>query len=112
MVTKFIDNEEAIYKYMPEDLTSKRTEVEVNDEEPTFVSYRRAHRSHASSSKYSNKKGKKKKGRKEKSKSITIREGDTLSEIAKRNKVSVKQLRRLNGIKGSNIRAGKKIKIK
>ena len=112
MVTKFIDNEEAIYKYMPEDLTSKRTEVEVNDEEPTFVSYRRAHRSHASSSKYSNKKGKKKKGRKEKSKSITIREGDTLSQIAKRNKVSVKQLRRLNGIKGSNIRAGKKIKIK
>lgn len=112
MVTRFIDNEEAIYKYMPEDLTSKRTEVEVNDEEPTFVSYRRAHRSHASSSKYSNKKGKKKKGRKEKSKSITIREGDTLSEIAKRNKVSVKQLRRLNGIKGSNIRAGKKIKIK
>jgi len=46
------------------------------------------------------------------SKSVTIREGDTLSEIAQRNKISVKKLRRLNGIKGNNIRAGKKIKIK
>lgn len=112
MVTKFVDNEETIYRYMPETLTNKRTEVEINDEEPTFVSYRRAYRSYTSSSKHSSKKGKKKKERKQRSKSVTIREGDTLSEIAKRNKISVKQLRRLNGIKGSNIRAGKKIKVK
>ena len=112
LITKFIDNEDSIYNYKPDDLTSKRTEVEVNDEEPTIVRYRRVHKSYTSSSKYSSKKGRKKKERKERSKSVTIREGDTLSEIAQRNKISVKKLRRLNGIKGNNIRAGKKIKIK
>ena len=112
LITKFIDNEDSIYNYKPDDLTSKRTEVEVNDEEPTIVRYHRVHKSYTSSSKYSGKKGRKKKERKERSKSVTIREGDTLSEIAQRNKISVKKLRRLNGIKGNNIRAGKKIKIK
>ena len=35
-----------------------------------------------------------------------------LSEIAERNHTTVGKLRKLNGIKGSNIRAGKKIKVK
>ena len=35
-----------------------------------------------------------------------------LSEIAERNHTTVSKLRKLNGIKGSNIRAGKKIKVK
>ena len=42
----------------------------------------------------------------------TVRNGDTLSEIAERNHTTVGKLRKLNGIKGSNIRAGKKIKVK
>ena len=41
-----------------------------------------------------------------------MRNGDTLSEIAERNHTTVSKLRKLNGIKGSNIRAGKKIKVK
>src|SRR3712207_9379594 len=45
-------------------------------------------------------------------KSITIREGDTLSEIAHRNHTTVSKLKRLNGISGSSIRAGKKLKVK
>ena len=40
-----------------------------------------------------------------------IRNGETLGGIAAKYHVSVKQLRRLNGIKGSNIRAGKSIRI-
>ena len=36
----------------------------------------------------------------------------SLSEIAERNHTTVGKLRKLNGIKGSNIRAGKKIKVK
>ena len=50
--------------------------------------------------------------RKQGSKSITIKNGDTLSEIAARNGTTVKKLRKLNGIKGNSIRAGKKIKVK
>lgn len=41
----------------------------------------------------------------------TIREGDTLSGIAKKFHCSVKQLQAWNGLKGDNIRAGKKLKI-
>ena len=37
---------------------------------------------------------------------------DTLSEIAARNNTTVKKLKKLNGIKGSNIRKGKKIRVK
>ncbi len=43
---------------------------------------------------------------------VTIRQGDTLGAIAKRNGTTVAKLRRLNGIKGSSIRAGKKIRVR
>ena len=46
------------------------------------------------------------------SKNVTIRQGDTLSEIARRNGTTVRKLKKLNKISGSNIRAGKKIRIK
>ncbi len=52
------------------------------------------------------------KSRSKRSKSVTIKNGDTLSEIAERNHTTVSKLRKLNGIKGNNIRAGKKIKVK
>lgn len=45
-------------------------------------------------------------------KRVTIRKGDTLSEIAERNHTTVKRLRQLNGIRGNNIRAGKKIRVR
>ncbi|MFA6873029.1 MAG: transglycosylase SLT domain-containing protein [Bacteroidaceae bacterium] len=41
----------------------------------------------------------------------TIRKGDTLLSIASRYGVTVKQLQKMNGIKGHSIRAGKSIKI-
>ncbi len=43
---------------------------------------------------------------------VTIRKGDTLGAIARRNGTTVAKLRRLNGIKGNNIRAGKKIRVR
>ena len=46
------------------------------------------------------------------SKSITIRQGDNLEAIAKRNGTTVAQLRKLNGLKNDRIRAGKKLKVK
>lgn len=42
----------------------------------------------------------------------TIKSGETLGSIARRYGVTVAQLRRLNGIKGSNIRAGRSIRIR
>lgn len=112
LVGKFIDNEDSIYAYRPEVLLAKRTEVEVNDDVPSYS--RRSSsssRSKSSSSRKSRSKGKK--GKKNKGgRNVTIRQGDTLSDIAKRNGTTVKKLKKLNKISGSSIRAGKKLRIK
>lgn len=43
---------------------------------------------------------------------ITIRQGDNLGALAKRYGTTVSKLQRLNGLKGTNIRAGQKLKVK
>ena len=43
--------------------------------------------------------------------SITVRKGDTLGAIAKRNNTTVGALQRANGLKGTNIKAGQKLKL-
>ena len=98
-VGKFIDLEDSIYAYNAEVLFSKRATVEVNDDVPTYT--------RKSSTKRSRKKTSRSRGR-----SVTVKSGQTLSEIAKRNGTTVAKLRRLNGIKGSNIRAGKKLRVR
>lgn len=50
--------------------------------------------------------------RAERNKSVTIRQGDNLGAIAARNGTTVAKLRKLNKIKGNNIRAGQKIRVK
>lgn len=112
LVGKFIDNEDSIYAYRPDVLLAKRTEVEVNDDVPSYS--RRSSsssRNKSSSSRKSRSKGKK--GKKNKGgRNVTIRQGDTLSDIAKRNGTTVRKLKKLNKISGSSIRAGKKLRIK
>lgn len=112
LVGKFIDNEDSIYAYRPDVLLAKRTEVEVNDDVPSYS--RRSSsssRSKSSSSRKSRSRGKK--GKKNKGgRNVTIRQGDTLSDIAKRNGTTVSKLKKLNKISGSSIRAGKKLRIK
>ena len=98
-VGKFIDLEDSIYTYNAEVLFSKRATVEVNDDVPTYT--------RKSSTNRSRKKASRSRGR-----SVTVKSGQTLSEIAKRNGTTVAKLRRLNGIKGSNIRAGKKLRVR
>ena len=44
--------------------------------------------------------------------SVTVRSGDTLGAIAKRNRTTVAKLKALNGIKGNNIYAGQRIRVK
>lgn len=100
LVGSFIDNEDSIYAYKRDELLLKREVVAVNDIKPSY-----------SKSKATKRRASKRSSRSRR-KTVTVRQGDTLSEIAKRNGTTVKKLRRLNGIKGSNIRAGKKIRVR
>ena len=43
---------------------------------------------------------------------VDIRQGDTLSEIARRNNTTVEKLQKMNHLNGSAIRAGKKLRVK
>ena len=113
---KFIDNEDSIYNYRAKELLTKRAVVNVNDDLPTFSrsrsSYSRRNgrysRRSARNSRRSARTSRSSKG----SSSVTIQRGQTLSQIAKRNGTTVDKLRKLNGIKGNNIQAGKKIRVK
>ncbi len=100
LVGSFIDNEDSIYAYKRDELLLKREVVAVND---IKLSYSKSKATKRRTSKRSSR---------SRRKTVTVRQGDTLSEIAKRNGTTVKKLRRLNGIKGSNIRAGKKIRVR
>ena len=118
-ISRFIDNEDSIYAYNADELLTKRDEVDVNDDDvPTVQRVRSYSSSSNKASRRSKKSGrgkdksKKKKKKNSGSASITVRSGDTLSEIARRQHTTVKKLKKLNGISGSTIRAGKKIKVK
>ena len=118
-ISRFIDNEDSIYAYNADELLTKRDEVNVNDDDvPTVQRVRSYSSSSNKASRRSKKSGrgkdksKKKKKKNSGSASITVRSGDTLSEIARRQHTTVKKLKKLNGISGNTIRAGKKIKVK
>lgn len=66
----------------------------------------------SSSSKSSKKDKKGKKSKTEETKSATVRSGDTLSDIARRNGTTVEKLKKKNKIKGSMIKPGQKLKVK
>lgn len=96
-IGKFIDNEDSIYNYKTDELMAKRTEVEVNKQAPATTSKKLK----ATSSKS-----------RTRTRYITIRNGQTLSEIARKHGTTVSKLKRLNGLKGTSIRAGKRLRIK
>jgi membrane-bound lytic murein transglycosylase D len=111
---KFIDNQDSIFNYRVTELLTKRAIVDVNDDLPTYTRGKRGgygSKRGRHNRRYSARSG----GRRSRDgsgSSVTIRKGQTLSEIAKRNGTTVAKLKKLNGIKGSNIRAGKKIRVK
>ena len=112
LVGPFIDKEDSIYNFKTDELLLKRSVVEVNQEEPKVSRhsyYSSRHRSSATRSK-----SRKSRSRKSKrgGRNVTIKSGDTLSEIAERNHTTVAKLRKLNKISGNHIRAGKKLKVK
>lgn len=113
-INLFIDNEDEVYNYQADVLLKNRTEVDIPADVAQVTrpsrsavskgGHSRGHDRHA-------RKGRKGRNRGG-SKSVTVKSGQTLSEIARRNHTTVAKLKRLNGIKGSNIRAGKKLKVK
>jgi len=110
---KFIDHEDSIYNYRASELLTKRLVVNVNDDAPTFSRNRKSYSRR--SGRYSRRTVRNSRhGTKSSrvSSSVTIQRGQTLSQIAKRNGTTVAKLRQLNGIKGNNIQAGKKIRVK
>lgn len=113
-VNLFIDHEDSIYRYDASKLLTKRTEVEVEQNNVAEVSNsgKSQYSRKSKSGKRSSKRSARSKRNRRRGRSVTIKEGQTLSEIAKRNNTTVAKLRKLNGIKGSNIRAGKKLKVK
>ena len=110
LVNSFIDQEDSVYAYNADELLSKRTEVDVNDDAPAYSS--RSSRSSYGKSSSKRSKSRSRRERRGRQRNVTIRQGDTLSEIAARNNTTVQKLRKLNKISGNNIRAGKKLRIK
>ncbi|MCI7309995.1 MAG: transglycosylase SLT domain-containing protein [Prevotella sp.] len=107
-INNFIDKEQTIYAHVINEQLLKRKEVEV--EQQVVAENTAKYSSSRSNSK--EKKGKKGKKNRERSRSVTVKSGDTLYEIAARNNISVSKLKKLNKISGSNIRPGKKLKVK
>lgn len=109
-IATFINHGDSIYNYRAEELFTRR--IEVKPEQATVTRTTTTTRSSQKSSRSKSKASKSKKSKKSRSSSVTIKNGDTLIDIAKRNGTTVEKLRKINGIKGSNIRAGKKIRVK
>lgn len=104
---KFIDLGDSVYSYRSDELLSKRKTVDVDESVAEQVTSRRSRSSrHSSSRSYRSSR------RRSRSRSVTIKDGQTLSEIAEKHHTTVSRLKKLNGIKGSSIRAGKKIRVK
>ena len=114
-IGNFLDHEDSVYNYRTSEFLTHRAVVDVNDDIPTFSRSRRSAYSRRSGRHSTRSARNARHGRSSRSSggsSITVRKGQTLSEIAKRNGTTVAKLRKLNGIKGSNIQAGKKLRIR
>lgn len=135
----FIDLKDSVYNYRADELMTRRSNVEVNDkldnrsvaarrrasrsssadnESSTTTSHssRSSSRSSRSSSSRSSKTSKRgrnsKSSKKVSTKTATVRSGDTLIDIARRNGITVEKLKKKNKIKGSMIKPGQKLKVK
>lgn len=106
-----IDLGDSIYRYRADELITRRSTVAVNDvyiPAAKTTRYTRSSRS-GRSSRYSRSRSSRSRST---GRSATVRKGDTLGAIARRNGTTVAKLRQINGIKGTNIRAGQKIRVR
>ena len=93
-ILAFSDAKDSVYNYRADELLTRRATVAVQQPEPA------AQRTTKQSSRTSG------------GKTVTVRPGDTLSAIAKRNRTTVAKLRRLNGMRSDRLKPGQRIRVK
>lgn len=101
---RFVDLGDSVYNFRSDELLTKRKTVEV-DEQAVARQASSSSSGRRSSSRRSSR-------RRSSGRTVTVKSGQTLSELAEKYNTSVSKLRRLNGIKGSSIRAGKKLRVR
>lgn len=98
-IGSFISQQDTIYNHRLADLQTKRSTVEVDTPAYTQKNSRKSRRTRSNNSAAGGS-------------SHKIKKGETLSEIARKHGTTVSKLQKLNGIKGTNIRAGQTIRVK
>ena len=113
-IESFVQNEDSIYAGTMafNEASTRRLVTEDIEEASTKVEVQRSSYSSSYSRKSSSKSSKRSKKSKKGSESVTVKKGDTLSSIARRSGMTVNQLKKKNGISGSTIKPGQKIKVK
>ena len=113
-VEDFILSEDSIYGNvaLAADMSSVRRAVTDDLETATAASQTSSKQSYTRNSKNSRSKNNRNSRSRNSSKSVSVKSGDSLSAIAKRNGTTVSNIRKLNGIKGDMIKPGQKIRVK
>ena len=100
---RFIDLQDSIFAYQRDNYMNRRAEVTPADEPAPAVRKRTSKTRNTRATRTTQSR---------QTKSVTVKSGQTLSEIARRNGTTVKRLQQLNGIRGTSIRSGQKLRVK
>ena len=125
-IDRFLQLGDSIYNVAPAaEVAERREEVEPAEltaqpnntttrqsRRQALAEERRERRERRAAAAAERKKRKSKRARAEEPSEVDIRQGDTLSEIARRNNTTVEKLQKINNLDGSAIRAGKKLRVK
>lgn len=125
-IDRFLQLGDSIYNVVPAaEVAERREEVEPAEltaqpnntttrqsRRQALAEERRERRERRAAAAAERKKRKSKRAHAEEPSEVDIRQGDTLSEIARRNNTTVEKLQKMNNLNGSAIRAGKKLRVK
>ncbi len=125
-IDRFLQLGDSIYNVTPAaEVAERREEVEPAEltaqpnntttrqsRRQALAEERRERRERRAAAAAERKKRKSKRAHAEEPSEVDIRQGDTLSEIARRNNTTVEKLQKMNNLNGSSIRAGKKLRVK
>lgn len=84
----FVDCQDSVYNYRAAELLTRRALVAVDEKSVAKVKEMT------------------------KAKYVTVRRGDTLGAIARRNRTTVSAIKRLNGMRSDRINPGKRLRVK
>ena len=104
-IEDFITNEDSIYGGNASDAAGLRRTVTEDVDVATDASNNSRNSRNSRSTRNSS-------NRRQPTKTVAVKSGDTLSDIARRNGTSVAKIRQMNGLKGDMIRPGQKLRVK